>query len=233
MAVAVYGFGPAFGLPDVSPFAVKAMLLLAMAGLSFERRQGDPRRAPKGKLPFIDDDGTTVADTTFIRFHIEDKYRIDLDRGLSQPERATAWAFERMLEEQFYFALVHSRRMDDASFDRGPRRVFEAVPAPLRPLVARLVRRKIRQQLEAQGMGRHTPPQIIALARRALDALSAQLGAKPFLMGEQPCGADAGIAAQLISAACPYFDNELTALARSYPNLLAYSDRMAAKYLPL
>lgn len=230
MGIALYGFGPAFGLPDPSPFVAKTIILLTMAGLPFERRPADRRRAPKGKIPYILDAGLTVSDSTFIRAHIEAKYGFDFDSGLSQAERGVAWAFEKMMEEQLYFALAYWRWMDDASFDRGPRQFFQTAPAPLRPLLATHVRRIVRTQLHAQGMGRHSRPETIALARKALDALSAQLDDKLFLMGARPCGADAGVAAQFANAACPHFDNELTALARSYPNLLGYGERVMSKY---
>jgi glutathione S-transferase len=230
MAITLYGFGPAFRLPDPSPFVTKAMVLLKMTGQPFEHKRGDLRRAPKGKIPYIVDDGVTVADTTFIRAHLEKKYTVDFDAGLDSGARAIAWAFEKMMEEQFYFALLHSRWIDDASFDRGPREFFKMVPAPIRPLVVRAIRRKVRQQLGAQGMGRHSPTEVIELSRRTLDALSAHLADKPYLMGARPCGADAGVFGQLAGAVTPHFDNGLTALARSYPNLLAYSDRMMAKY---
>ena len=230
MAIALYGFGPAFGLPDASPFVTKAIMLLEMAGLPFERKRAGLRGAPKGKIPYIVDDGVTVPDSTFIRAHIETKYGFDFDSGLSPAERGVAWAFEKMMEEQVYFALVYWRWMDDASFERGPRQFFKAAPALIRPLLVPYVRRQVRRQVLAQGMGRHSRPETIALAKRALEALSAQLGDKPLLMGARACGADAGVAAQLANAACPHFDNELTALARSYPNLLAYSERVMAEY---
>jgi glutathione S-transferase len=230
MAITLYGFGPAFGLPDPSPFVAKAIVLLRMANLPFERKRAGLNDAPKGKIPYIVDDGLVVPDSTFIRLHIEKKYGFDFDAGLSPAERGIAWAFEKMMEEQAYFALVHTRWIDDASFDRGPRQFFKTVPAPLRPFLVPYVRRLVRKQLHAQGMGRHSPTEIIVLSKRAFDALSAQLGDKPFLMGEQPCGADAGVFGQVANAASPYFDNELTALARSYPNLLAYSERLLAKY---
>lgn len=232
MGIALYGFGPAFGLSDPSPFVAKVIILLKMAGLPFERRPADRRRAPKGKIPYIVDDGVTVSDSTFIRAHIETKYGFDFDASLSQAERGVAWAFEKMMEEQLYFALAYWRWMDDASFDRGPRQFFQSAPAPLRPLLAAYVRRVVRKQLLAQGMGRHSRPETIALTKRALDALSAQLGDKPFLMGANPCGADAGVAAQFANAACSHFDNELTALARSYPTLVGYSERVMSTYGP-
>jgi hypothetical protein len=43
----------------------KAMLLLKFAGLEFSEDRGGYRKAPKGKLPFIDDEGLIVADSTF------------------------------------------------------------------------------------------------------------------------------------------------------------------------
>jgi glutathione S-transferase len=230
MAITLYGFGPAFGLPDPSPFVAKAAVLLKMANLPFERKRADLRRAPKGKIPYIVDDGATVPDSSFIRAHIETKYGFDFDSGLGPAERGVAWAFEKMMEEHVYFALVYARWMDDASFDRGPRQFFEAAPAPIRPLLVPYVRRQVRKQLAAQGMGRHSPAEMIALSKRAFDALSAQLGDKPFLMGERPCGADAGVFGQVAGAICPFFDNELAALARSYPNLLAYSERVVSRY---
>jgi len=232
MAITLYGFGPAFGLPDPSPFVTKAIILLAMAERPFERRPANLRRAPKGKIPYIVDDGVTVSDSTFIRAHIEAKYGVDFDRGLSPAERGVAWAFERMMEEQFYFSLLYWRWLDDDSFDRGPRHFFQAVPAPIRPLLMAYVRRQVRKQLVAQGMGRHSEPEIIGLSRRALDALAAHLGDKPFLMGDLPCGADAGVVGQISNAASPHFENELTALMRSYPSLLAYSERVIARWAP-
>jgi glutathione S-transferase len=131
--ITLYSFGPAFGLPDPSPFVTKAEVLLKMAGLPYKTDTGGFNKAPKGKLPYIIDDGDTIADSTFIRWHLEQKYHIDLDRGLDAEQRAIAWAFEKMLEDQLYWAVVHERWMDDANFDKGPRTFFRKIPAPMRP----------------------------------------------------------------------------------------------------
>ena len=55
--IKLYTFGPFFGLPDASPFVIKAMLLLKFAGLEYGEERGGYGKAPKGKLPYIDDDG--------------------------------------------------------------------------------------------------------------------------------------------------------------------------------
>src|SRR5262249_7960030 len=97
--ITLYGFGSVLGMPDGSPYVLKAEVLLRMAGRPYVKATAmTPDQAPKGKLPVIDDAGEIVADTTFIRAHLENKYGFDFDRGLDKTERAEAWAIERMLE---------------------------------------------------------------------------------------------------------------------------------------
>src|SRR6266581_7292563 len=110
--ITLYAFGPAFGLPDPSPFVTKAEVLLKMADLAYRIDNTGFRKAPKGKLPYIDDDGERVADSTFIRWHVENKYDIDFDKGLSAEQRAISWAFEKMAEDNLYWALVDARWFD-------------------------------------------------------------------------------------------------------------------------
>jgi len=93
--ITLYTFGPAFGLPDPSPFVTKGEVLLKMASLPYQTDPTGFRRAPKGKLPYIDDDGERIADSTFIRWHLEKKYGVDFERGLSVEQRAIGWAFKR------------------------------------------------------------------------------------------------------------------------------------------
>src|SRR5215510_15781373 len=151
--ITLYTFGPRFTLPDPSPFVTKAEVLLKMAGVPYRTDTNGFNKAPKGKLPYIDDDGERIADSTFIRWHLERKYGIDLDRGLSAEQRAIGWAFEKMAEDQLYWTLVHARWVDDANFARGPKRFFRKVPAPARPVVVALIRRNVRGRLDAHGMG--------------------------------------------------------------------------------
>ena len=165
--ITLYTFGPNFGLPDPSPFVTKAEMLLKMSGLPYRTDTDGFNKAPKGKLPYIEDDGERIADSTFIRWHLEKKYRIDFDRGLTAEQRAVAWAFEKMAEDHLYWTLVDARWMDDANFHKGPSEFFGRLPAPLRPIVIAMVRRQVRKALHAHGMGRHSPAEIVALGVRA------------------------------------------------------------------
>jgi glutathione S-transferase len=230
--ITLYTFGPAAGLPDFSPFVTKAMLLLKIAGLPYETNAKGFNKAPKGKLPYIDDDGQVVADSTFIRFHIEKKYGVDFDRGLSAEQKAVAWAVEKMLEEHLYWANMDARWCVDANFERGPANFFSSIPQPLRSLVVPLVRRKIRSMLKAHGMGRHTRGDIELLAARDLEALAVVLGDKPYLMGDVACGADASAGAFVIGTLCQAFETPIRTAAERHPNLVAYGERIMHEFFP-
>ncbi len=230
--ITLFTFGPYFGLPDPSPFVTKAEVLLKMAGVPYRTDQGGFRHAPKGKLPYIEDAGARIADSTFIRWHLEKKYGIDFDKGLSAAERATAWAFEKLCEEHLYWAVLESRWMDDRNFDRGPRQFFSIAPVPVRPFVIALVRRQVRARLKGQGFGRHSRAEIEQLAARDLDALAAFLGEKAYLMGEAPCGADASVFAFVAGILCPLFETPIYASAARHGNLVAYRDRGMATWFP-
>jgi glutathione S-transferase len=228
--ITLYAFGPGMGLPDPSPFVMKAELLLKMSGLPYRTSTRGFKRAPKGKLPYIIDDGAIVADSFLIRTHLEQRRGIDFDGGYDGRALATAWAVEKMLEEHLYFALVHERWMKDANFERGPARFFDFVPALVRPFVKRMVRGQIGKTLKAQGVGRHSAAEIAAMACRDLDAVSALIGSQACLLGERPCGADATVLAFVAGAMCDHVESPVRTHAESLPNLVAYRDRWMAHY---
>ena len=228
--ITLYTFGPYFGLPDGSPFVIKVMLLLKFAGLEYREDRGGYGKAPKGKLPYINDGGLSVADSTFVRFHIEKKYGFDFDAGLAPEQRAVAWAAEKMCEEHLYFALLATRWCNDANFAKGPAQFFKAVPMPFRPIVQRLVRRKVTKMLKLQGFGRHSQGEQAELATADINAFAALIGDKAFLMGEKPCGADATVFASVACFLTPVFDTQIRAAAERHPNLAGYKDRITRLY---
>jgi glutathione S-transferase len=230
--ITLYTFGPAFDLPDPSPFVTKAEVLLKMAGLPYHIDTGGFFKAPKGKLPYIDDEGTRVADSTFIRWHIEKKYGVEFDRGLSAEQRATAWAFEKMAEDHLYWTLVDARWLDDKNFNNGPAKFFQRVPAPVRPIIVATIRRKVRRAMKAQGVGRHADEEIVALGTRDIDAIADYLGSKLFFMGAEPAGVDATLFAFMAGTLCPIFETPLRIAAERHANLRSYVGRMTARYYP-
>jgi glutathione S-transferase len=230
--ITLHGSTPKFGLPSASPFVSKAEILLKMAGVPYTHIDGNFSKAPKGKIPFIEDDGQLLGDSTFIRQHLERRHGGLFDKGLSDADKAIAGAFEKLCEDHLYWAIVHERWMIKHNFDKGPRTFFESVPAPLRPIVVAMIHRQVARNLKGQGFGRHTREEILELANRDVNAIAAFLAEKPFLMGPDPCGADASVWSTVASVLCPFFDTPLRTHAESHANLIAYRDRGMQRWFP-
>ncbi len=211
---------------------MKTEVQLQMLGLDYRKTTDGRADAPKGKLPYIVDDGTIVADSTFIRFHLEKKYGLDLDHGLSDAQRASAWAAERLAEDQLYWGMVHSRWALDANFAKGPGHFFDHLPEPTQSQARAKQRAAVLGYLQGQGLGCHTPEEIGELMQRGYWALSQILGDNAFLAGPRPCGADASVFGQIVSALSPYFDSLVRDAVASHANLVGYSKRMMARYFP-
>jgi len=230
--ITLFTFGPAFGLPDSSPFVMKAETLLKMAGLEYRTDTGGFAGAPKGKLPYVNDAGEVIADSTFIRWHLEKKYGIDFDRNLSVAERGVAWSVEKLIEDNIYWAMVHARWAVPANFAKGPATFFDSLPAPIRPIVRLVVRRKVQGYLHGQGLGRHARADIERVAIKGVESLAAVLGDKPYLMGAEPCGADAALFGMVANILCPVFETPIRQAAESHANLVAYNQRLMKQYFP-
>jgi glutathione S-transferase len=230
--ITLYGLGAGFGLPEISPFVTKTEIQLKMAGLAYRKRQALPPSSPKGQLPYIDDDGERVADSTFIRAHIERKYGFDFDDGLAPLQRAQAWAFERMIEHHIYSALVGARWTDPENFAKGPAHFFDAAPEQHRTALRENARLQVAENYRLSGLGRHSPEEAIDLVVRSLSALSVNLAEGPYLMGERPCGTDATAFGVIAGILTPFFDSPLRRRMLQFATLSAYADRMMAQYYP-
>jgi glutathione S-transferase len=128
--------------------------------------------------------------------------------------------------------VVQERWTMEANFDRGPRHFFQAVPAPLRPLAVAMVKRKVRQNLHAHGMGRYSPEERLELARQAVGAIAAILGERGYLMRDEPCWADATVGAFMVAGLSPVFESPLRGVIEGHPNLVAYAGRIRERYFP-
>jgi glutathione S-transferase len=226
--IILYGFGPKFDLPEASPFVMKTEVQLKMAGLPYRLERATPPDGPKGKLPFIRDGERVIGDSTFIRAHIEHSCGVDLEAGLDARQRAAGWAIERMLEDHLYWALLHLRWGDDANFAKGPIQFLARLPEADRPKG----RAQLLDRIRVHGLARHTGDEIAALSVRSVTALAEQLGEQPFLFGDAPSAVDATAFAMAAAVATAFFDGPLTRAARGHANLLAYIDRMMARYYP-
>jgi glutathione S-transferase len=233
--IKVYKFGPAFGLPDASPFVCKTETYLRITGQKYEAVTGDVRKAPRKQLPFVDVDGKIIPDSTVIVDTLEEGRPAKLDAHLDARQTATGQAYKSMLEEHLYFCLLYMRWATDdgwAVFEPSLRGMLGAmgVPGLLRGIVAGQARKYTVERTRIQGVGRQTRTEVVRASARILDALAVELGDRPFFLGDEPTTYDATVWAFTAGALCPAFDNELRKHAASKDNLVSYEARLKEKY---
>ena len=217
------------GMMNASPFCMKVEVFLKLAGLPYTvDDQRLPMRLPKRKLPALQDGDTLVCDSQAIIEHLQQCYHDQLPATLRTPELGADLALRRMLEEHGYFAGLWGRWIDEAGFAVVQPAFFKQVPAPLRGVVATLVRRKMQRDLLGQGMGRHSPAEIHARACADLDATQAMLGERPFFGGAAPSALDATVYAFLANGLFVEINSAVRSHLQGLAALVAYCARMDA-----
>ncbi|WP_137884989.1 glutathione S-transferase family protein [Pseudomonas sp. 2FE] len=224
-------FPAAFNVPNPSPYCLKVETFLRLCGLDYRvKTLFDPRKGPKGKLPFIQLDGELIADSAVILRTLSERLELPLDRHLDAAGRGRALAITRLCDEHLYFLLVYFRWLEDEGWHQIKPVFFGGLPAPLKWLVPGLARSNIRKALHGQGLGRHNREEALTFAREDLQALSDLLGAAPFFGGVQPCSADAAAYGLLANLILCSLDTPLNRLAREFPALVAYCERLRDKF---
>jgi glutathione S-transferase len=230
--ITLHGTGPMFGLPHASPFAIKVEMLLKISGLPYKVVRADLRKAPRGKIPWIEDDGEIIPDSRLIKRHLELRHSIDFSGDYSPRALGYGLAIERMLEDHLYFFNIENRWLEPDNFAAGPAQFFARIPAPLRPLIVRMVLRKVRRQVDMQGTGLLKPDEKLALVRRGIDALDAVVSGQHYMLGGRVCGVDATAYAFLSSLAAPQFRSEYGDYLRQKSELVSYIARMQVEFFP-
>ncbi len=230
--ITFYQFPRLLGVPNMSPFCLKLETWLRMAELKYDIHEvADPRKAPKGKLPYINDDGTVIADTALIIDYLKKQYSVTLDQHLSVTDRAVAHAFGIMLEDHLYWALMYNRWVDE-NWPKVRDTFFSALPAVIKSVVPLMAQKNMKDALDGHGMGRHSRDEIYEMANQDLKAVADYLADKPYLMGDQPCTVDA----TLFSFLCNIVDVPLRSPMKEYllkcDNLKRYKERIGLQLFP-
>lgn len=233
MTITYFQFQSGFGVPNPSPFCMKGEILLRMANLEYGSEIiDDPRKAPKGKLPFMTDDGAEIADTALIKRHLESKYDIDFDASLTAEERAISHAMARMIEERLYWATLYSRWIDDHNWPIIKNFWFGSMPPIIRNLVPIIAQKQVKTGLHAHGIGRHSVQDIYAFGVADLEALSVQLGQKAFMFGDQTSSLDAVAYPIIANSLVDELPGPLLDAAKSHANFAPYVQRCEALWFP-
>jgi len=223
--IVLHHFGDTFGF-DPSPFCLKLETYLQLAGHPFRKTRGDVRKAPKRKLPYIDDGGRIVADSRAIIDYLKATYGDPLDGNLTPRQSAEMHAWQRMIEESLYWTIVYSRWIDEDGWSAFSPRIFGFLPPPIRWIVPTLLRRRVARTLDGQGTLRHSKDEIYAIGGRDIQALATLLGDRPYMLGDKPTSLDASATGFLVNILQAPLETRLKADTARHINLVAYAERM-------
>jgi glutathione S-transferase len=238
--IVVYQFGPAWGMPCISPYVSKLVFYLQLAGIPYRLEKLDLARldddAPRGKLPYaVLDDGTVMPDSTEIINFLERSGRGQLDHRLSEAKRADMLAWTRLSDEHLYWSgVIEPRWRTRAHFEAYIPYLAggETLTTETRDALEAF-RTRVLSEFDGHGMGRRSPEAVLAAFCSDIDAIKARLQAAPFLMGRQVRSGDAGLYSMLSHIIDAPFDWPGRTYARQIPILQEYLARMRGLLAPL
>jgi glutathione S-transferase len=227
----VFGVRPAWGLPCVSPYVTKLVYWLRWHRVP-HRLRSQPLAtltidSPTGKLPYVVwPDGRRLADSSAIIAALA----LGDEAGLDGSQRAQSLAFTRLIDEHLvWHAVIEPRWADNDGWPRyRPAVLGEDVP----DAVAAAIRAQIIEQWRGCGLGRLPAAQRADRARADVDALADRLGQQPFLLGDDPCRADAALAALVDHALSAPFASAAREAIAGHPTLRTHADRWRAGMAP-
>ncbi|MEP3421894.1 MAG: glutathione S-transferase family protein [Erythrobacter sp.] len=229
----VYHLPGAWGLVTVSPFCLKLDSYLKMAGIDHQSiTASTPFPGPKKKAPWIEYQGQTIGDSTLIIDFLKEEFDADPDAHLTDQQRATAIAIQRLVEENLYWVMVYDRWCRDENWPILKGTVLGSIPAPVRMIIAPVARRSVKKQLAGHGMGLHSAQELNAIAAKDIGALAGLLSDGPWFFGNRISGADATVYSLLANIAFVAFESPMKAMINGHPNLVAWLGRFKDEIYP-
>lgn len=226
--IELHQFRPFWGLPNASPFCMKAETYLRFRRIPYKVVPSGPRKSPTGKIPFIVDDGRVISDSEAIIAHFENQRQDRMDDGLSEAAQATAFFVRELVEDQLYWQITYMRWGDPAGWAVFKPDLVKYLPLGMRGPVLFLLRRQLLKQMRQRGLSVSDPLGAYARGKAVLDALANLLGDQPYFLGTEPRSLDMSLYAFLANILDQPHANPLQAHGRALANLPGYCARMKA-----
>ena len=223
--ITLYSYPELFGLADNNPFGLKVYAFLKLAGLPFRHEHiFDASKAPRGQLPYIEEDGETVGDSDTIIAHLIEKHGLAIDAGLTPAQRDTTHLTNRMLDD-LYWVMSYSRWRDDRFWP-----LFRDAILKTHPQVSAAGMDQARaynfERYRYQGIGRYEPADAYRRGLADLAVLSRLVGDDGFVFGETPTSIDAAIYGFLANIWFYDIATPLKAFLAERPQLTRYIERV-------
>ncbi len=225
--ITLYELPPAYGMAvSVSPYCAKVEAYLRLAGHSYEKAKGNVLKSPTKTVPYVRwEDGDLMADSDQIIAHLE-SVGPALNEGMTEAEAAHGAEMQEVAQKAIYYACLHHRFVDEATWPLQKETVRALVPWILSPILTRVIRNAQAKKCAQAGFARNTD---YAVGLAAVDALSQGLGDKPFFTGDQPRTFDCGVWGPLANAASTPTPNPVRDTIHADDKLHAFVLRMSER----
>ncbi len=231
--ITLHQFARTWDIPNLSHFCTKIETYLRMTQLPYQIVETLPLKAPRGKLPYIEDNGKKIADSRLIIRYLKATYGDPLDDHLSLEEKATAKAFQRLLEEHLFWVTMFARwGYTEQNWQVNKRAIFGVLPPVIRDMAAWVYRKRINSQIRGHGIGRHTQEEVFELGKEDIDALANFLGDKAYFMGDKPTSLDASAFGILVNTVNSPIESPAKDYALTKTNITEYCTRMLSEFFP-
>jgi glutathione S-transferase len=219
------------GWGSFSPFVLEVDRALRLAKLPFERRHISLVKLkelnPLGQLPVLLVGSEKVADSTRILHRIEQLAPGSMTGGLPPAAVAEAWLWEEFADVALYPYVLATRWADDRGWPVPKAAFFSTIPAPVRGLVASMVRRGTIKKLVERDFTRGGLAACYERLAHVLDDLDRRAPETGFWLGPRACAADVGLFAQLHSLRLPLVPFQAEEVKKRM-RLTKYLDRVDA-----
>ena len=223
----LYSYPGLFGVADNNGYGLKVFAFLRLAGIPFTHRQVfDASAAPRGQLPYIEDDGEAIGDSDTIIAHLIAKHRLAIDGQLTLAQRDTGHLVGRMLDD-LYWVMSYSRWKDERY-----RPAFLQALLREHPDLTEDGLRKAQEfnalRYHYQGIGRFRPAAAYARGIADLQVLANLIPATGYVHGSKPTSIDAGIYGFVANIHFFPIPTPLKAFVAAHPNLVRHCEAIHA-----
>ncbi|KAK0084995.1 hypothetical protein PV325_005992 [Microctonus aethiopoides] len=229
-------------IPSISASCLKVETWLRLNEIKYENVDHKMKfRSKKGQLPFIEIDGSEIADSTIIIRELSQKFRKELDSNLTSEQRTISHAMISMIENHLVWVVAWWRAKNTDSVLKGyqvnlQHALGTRIPNGILNIFFKFTYgRKGAKKVKAQGMGIHTAEEVAQFGCDDLKALSDLLADKPFFFGDEPTTLDVVAFSHL--AQILYIEKSTPYALRDYmqdncPNLVGHCSRMKERCFP-
>lgn len=186
----------------------------------------------KKKMPMILDQGELIEDSDFIIHHLKQQHGVDLDKHLSDEQKAVARAFQLLCEKSVVDIVMYFRWVDKENWPKFREIVFRGAPWLVKVTVANGMAKNIEKTLYKHGTGRFTDSEKLKILNDNLTAISNYLGSKTYFFGDQVSSIDVILFSTLIQVNARGAVRQFERTLDTYPILKNYLERFRQAYWP-